>query len=186
MRTVTYWNRLPRNTVQSPSWEVFKTQPYQRLETWSDFTADQALSRRLDWRSPEWPSNLSYHVIQLLPTAGAIPYENEKWQQKAIRSWGDETEISESMKQVNSSSRGNTTLSHAPQQQLGLMWQDRKYQHFLILINYTLLAKSNCLEEAKGHQIISDLIQKNLSHFTTNGDLQQLGIEISFCLKMPY
>lgn len=34
--------------------------------------------------------------------------------------WCDETEISESMKQVNSSSRGSITMSPAPQQQLGL------------------------------------------------------------------
>lgn len=88
-------------------------------ETQADFTADPALSRRLGWRSPEGPSNLSHHVILLLlPTAAVIPYENEKWQEKAVRSWRDETETSESRKQVHSYSRGSITISCAPQQQL--------------------------------------------------------------------
>lgn len=60
-------------------------------------------------------------------------------------SWRHETEISERMKQVNSSSRGSITVSPAPQQQLGPMGQDRKYQSFLVLINNMLLTSKEQL-----------------------------------------
>lgn len=181
MRTVSLWNRLPRDTEQCPSGEVFKTQVCHTLRNMSWFhSSEQEVGLEISWGTftPQPPCH---------PTAGAIPYENEKWQEKAIRSWRDESEISESMKQVHSYSRGSTTISCAPQQQLGLTWQDRKHQSILVLINDMLFTSKEQLS-CRGWRSPDHLRfhSKNLSHFATKGYLQQLGIVTFCCLKMPY
>lgn len=63
MRTVQQWHRLPTEAVQSPSLGAFKTYLIQSRATWSCLTADPGLSRSLDWRPLEVPSNLNFPVI---------------------------------------------------------------------------------------------------------------------------
>lgn len=48
MRTVKHWTRSPSEVIHSLSLKVFKTDWTEPWATWSELTAEPALSRRLE------------------------------------------------------------------------------------------------------------------------------------------